>query len=71
MEKSLRFRFPGGSRRCFRIKPAAAAAGRLELELEGGGKLRQIVIPGRLIVRASTAPPPGFSAGDGGKGREL
>ncbi|HCH83929.1 MAG TPA: LacI family transcriptional regulator, partial [Lentisphaeria bacterium] len=49
----------------------AAAAGRLELELEGCGKLRQIVVPGRLIVRASTAPPPGFSAGDGGKGREL
>ena len=50
---------------------AAAAAGRLELELEGCGKQRPNVGPGRRIVRPSTAPPPRFYAGEGGRGREL
>ena len=38
------------------------ALDQLELEMKGGGTLRSIVVPGRLIVRGSTAPltpPPG------------
>ena len=34
------------------------ALDQLELEMKGGGVLRSIVVPGRLIVRGSTAPAP-------------
>lgn len=34
---------------------AERALGQLELEMKGGGALRSIVVPGRLIVRGSTA----------------